>query len=123
MKDIIIGGLILIAALINFVPIIGVVSSAKLETLYGLTITSPDLEILMRHRALLFGMLGGFMAYAALSGQLQNWAIGAGLLSMVSFIALAYSVGDFSFHISKINKADIAGILCLAVAAVLKFLK
>lgn len=119
----IIGGLILIAALINFVPVVGVLSSAKLEALYGLTITNPDLEILMRHRALLFGMLGGFMAYAALSGQFQNLAIGAGLLSMVSFIALVHTVGDFSSYIGKINKADIVGILCLAAAAVLKFLK
>lgn len=116
MKDIVIAGLICVAGLINFIPIAGVISRARLEKLYGLSINDPNLEILMRHRAVMFGMLGGFMVYAAFHPVYHLWAIGAGLLSMTSFIALAYSVGGYTAHIQKIDKADIIGIVCLILA-------
>lgn len=119
MIDIFIKVLIGIAGVINFVPIVGVVSPRKLETLYGIDMSDPNLEILMRHRAVLFGLIGGFMIYAALTSTLLVWAIGAGLISMISFIILAKTAKARSSHIKKIVNADIIGILCLTVAAML----
>lgn len=121
MKDLAVTLLILIAGFINFVPVVGVVSRHKLEKLYGTGISDPNLEIFMRHRAVMFGMLGAFMIYAALSGGHRLWAIGAGLVSMTAFIALAFSVGGFNASISKINRADYFAIACLLIALGLLF--
>ena len=50
------------AGLINLAPAIGVLSAARIERLYGLSVSGqPDLEILLRHRAALFGLLGAAM--------------------------------------------------------------
>lgn len=122
MVDIFIKILVGMAGLINFVPIVGVLSRRKLEMLYGVDMSDPNLEILMRHRAVLFGLIGGFMIYAALTSTLLVWAIGAGLISMVSFIMLAKTAKARSSHIKKIVNADIIGILCLTVAVILMIL-
>ncbi len=111
--------LIAAAGIINFLPAIGLSSRAKLERLYGIQIENNNSEILMRHRAVMFGMIGGFMIYAALNGALQFWAVGAGMLSMTSFIVLALMTGQYTPHISKIIKADILGIICLLIAGAL----
>lgn len=117
MTDIIITVLILIAGLINFIPIVGAASKGSLERLYGIDIGDANTEILMRHRAVMFGLLGGFMIYAALAQTLQVWAIAGGLISMVTFIIFARAADGYTGHIHKIIKADIIGIICLLIAA------
>ena len=64
----------------------------------------------------MFGLLGGFMMYAAVSQTLQKWAIGGGLISMAAFIGLGLQTGAYTLHIKKIIKADIVGIICLLIA-------
>lgn len=116
MNENIISALILIAGVINFVPVIGIASKSKLEKLYGITIADDNTEILMRHRAVMFGLLGGFMIYAALSQTLQVWAISGGLISMITFIIFSRAASGYTNHIRKIVKADILGIICLLIA-------
>ncbi len=43
----------LVTGVINFIPLVGVLSKARLETLYGLSIESNELTILLKHRAVL----------------------------------------------------------------------
>ncbi len=50
--------LFLIAAFVNLAPVSGVLSADVLEGLYGITLEDPNLVILMRHRAVLFGIVG-----------------------------------------------------------------
>jgi len=61
----VITGLIVFAGVINFLPVMGVFSGARIESLYGVELSDPTLEVLLRHRAVLFGLLGGFMIVAA----------------------------------------------------------
>jgi hypothetical protein len=49
-----------VVGIIHQLPLTGVLSVSRLQVLYGVTITDPNLEILMRHRAVLFGILGAF---------------------------------------------------------------
>ena len=44
------------------VPITGFFGARQLSALYGIEVDSPDPEILMRHRAVRFGILGVFFA-------------------------------------------------------------
>ena len=51
-----ISAILLLVGLLNFYPVIGAAGAARLSALYGLPIEKPDMAILMRHRALLFGL-------------------------------------------------------------------
>ena len=110
----------LIAAAINLVPIVGVLSAERLTALYGLPFQEPNLEILMRHRAVLFGIVGVLLAVAAFRPALQNVAALAGFASMLSFVAIAWLVGDASPAVRRIALGDVVGSVALALALLLR---
>lgn len=110
--------MLLIAAVIHLLPLPGVLGSARLTALYGLPFDAPDLAILMRHRAVLFGLLGAFLAVAAFRPGLQAAALVAGLVSVLSFLFLAWSVGGYGAPIARVVAADLVALACLLVAAV-----
>ncbi|MEM7433351.1 MAG: phosphopantetheine adenylyltransferase [Pseudomonadota bacterium] len=109
---------LLIAGIINILPVTGVISAGQLETLYGLSFENNDLVILMRHRAILFGLLGAFMIYAAFRPTLQTLACIAGLISMLAFVVLAYASQPFGEALRKIVIADVIGSLLLLAALI-----
>lgn len=119
MTDNLIAALMLVVAAIHLVPITGVLSAARLVALYGVELNDPDLEILMRHRAVLFGILGAFFAYAAFTPTAQPLAFIAAALSLASFFYLASSVGDYGPPIRRIVIGDVVAAICLAGAIVL----
>lgn len=45
-----------IVAVIHLLPLAGVLGPQRLQSLYGLAFTEPELVILMQHRAVLFGL-------------------------------------------------------------------
>ncbi len=112
-------GLILVVAVIHLAPTIGFLGADRLVALYGIQINDPNLEILMRHRAVLFGMLGTFLAYAAFSPAVQPIAFAAALVSLGSFFFLAFSANEYSHAIRKIVIADVVAALALLGAIVL----
>lgn len=115
-----IGGLMFAVGVINFFPIVGVYSKETLTRLYGIEVAGPDLEILLRHRAVLFGLIGGLIFYSVWRPQWQWPVIVIGLASMVSFIALAFAVGGYGPGVDKIIAADVVGSLGLLVVIGLK---
>ncbi|MGB8222481.1 MAG: hypothetical protein WCF10_07830, partial [Polyangiales bacterium] len=82
-------GLMLVVAVIHLVPIRGFFGAAQLEALYGIEVRDPNLVILMRHRAVLFGILGSFFVYAAFVPAVQPIAFLAASVSIASFFILA----------------------------------
>jgi len=123
MKSHMISILIFLAGVINAAPIIGVLSRKKLEKAYGIVIQLSEIEILLRHRAILFGIIGGFMMLSAFYKPLQTSAIIMGFISMVSFIILAMSIGGFNRDIKSVIAFDIIGIGFLAIATALVLIK
>jgi hypothetical protein len=109
---------LVIAAVIHLLPLSGVIGVQRLELLYGTPIMDPNLEILMRHRAVLFGMLGMFLLFAAFRPQLQVPAFVLGSTSVLSFLWLAWSVGGYNAHIGRVFAADIVALVALVVGAV-----
>jgi len=112
-------GLMLVVALIHLLPISGFFGVERLTSLYDVDISGANMEILMRHRAILFGILGGFLAYAAFRPAMQPIAFLAAFISLSSFIYLTLSVSGFSEAIRKIIIADIVASVCLVGAIVL----
>lgn len=114
----IVAGLLLLVGVIHLLPVAGVLGVERLSVLYGVSINEPNLEILMRHRAVLFGLLGVFLVYAAFKPAVQPLAFIAGFVSVISFIAIAWSVGGYNDSIRKVFLVDVVAIIGLAVASV-----
>ena len=114
-----IAGLLVLVGIIHLLPVSGVLGSERLSALYGVSLRDPNLLILMRHRAVLFGLLGLFMVYAAFRPSLQPLAFLAGFLSVASFMVIAWSVGGYNESIRKVVIADVVAIVALGIAGVL----
>ena len=112
-------GLLVLVGIIHLLPVSGVLGSERLTALYGVSLSDPNLLILMRHRAGLFGLLGLFMVYAAFRPSLQPLAFLAGFLSVASFMVIAWSVGGYNESIRKVVIADVVAIVALGIAGVL----
>ncbi len=110
---------LIIVGLIHIMPAIGVIGPAKLTSLYGLDFNEPNLAILMRHRAVLFGLLGSFILIAAFKPKFQLIAIIGAYISVFSFLVLAWTSPFYNLAINKIVIADIVALICLVIATVL----
>lgn len=102
-------------ALIHAPPLLGVLGSSRLASLYGIAIDEPNLEILMRHRAVLFGLLAAFLAWAALRPELHRLALIAATVSIGSFVALATIVGGANRALTTVFLVDLVALGLLAV--------
>ena len=112
--------LILGAGVVNLLPAIGAFSAGRLQSLYGVVIEDPNLAILMRHRAVLFAIVGALLVASAFHPALRHVAFTAGFVSMGSFVALALLIGDFNPALRRIVWVDVIASLGLVVAAVLE---
>jgi len=111
--------LILLVGLANLLPGVGVVSAPRVQVLYGVALEDPNLVILMRHRAVLFGVVGGLLVASAFHAPLRLVGLIVGLTSMVSFILIAWLVGNYSAELRRVVRVDVLASLALVGAAIL----
>ena len=109
---------IFVAAIINLLPVVGVFGNSWLKSLYGFDVSGADLEILLRHRAVLFGIVGVFLLAGVVWPNVRTSAILVAAASMASFIVVALIVGEYSSAITKIVLADVIGLAALLPAFV-----
>jgi hypothetical protein len=107
----IVPAMLVLVALIHLLPLAGVLGVAKLEGAYGVQIEGPDLAVLMRHRALMFGLLGGFMLVAIFVRALQPWALGIALLAAGAFVLLAWTTPGHNGNLAKVALVDVAAVV------------
>jgi hypothetical protein len=112
-----ISAMLIAVAIIHLLPLSGALGSERLSALYGIRFDEPNLAILMRHRAVLFGLLGVFLVYAAFRPSFQLAALVAGFVSVMSFLFLAWSVGGYNAQVGRVFIADIVALICLIVGA------
>ena len=108
--------LLITAGIIHLLPLPGVLGVSQLSRLYGVVIDDPNVALLMRHRAVLFGLLGTLMVAAAFRTQLRAVAYAAGLANAIAFVAMAWSVSNYNASIGRVVVADIVAIGCLLLA-------
>ena len=99
--------MLVIAGIIHLLPLTGVLGADRLAALYGIAFDEPNLAILMRHRAVLFGLLGGFLILAAFRPALQALAPAGGLVSAASFLWLAWTAGGYNAQVGRVFAATI----------------
>jgi hypothetical protein len=105
----------LIGAL-NAAPVIGVAGRDALERLYGVSALDHDLTLLMRHRAAMLGLLGAVMILAAFRPALRGLAGAAGLISMGTFLLLAWPFALHSAPLQRVAWLDVGALLALGLA-------
>ena len=113
-----VSAMLVVVGVIHLLPLSGVLGSERLAALYGLQFNEPNLEILMRHRAVLFGLLGAFMVFAAFKPAYQTVAFIGGFISVLSFFYLAWSVGGYNAQVGRVVIADAVALVCLVVGGV-----
>lgn len=111
--------LILGVALINLAPVIGVLSAERLGSLYGIGFDGANLQILMRHRAVLLGIVGALLVMAAFQPSIRPVVFVAAWISMLSFVVIVALVGDANAELRRVAAIDGAASLALLGAAVL----
>jgi hypothetical protein len=111
--------LILLAGLLNLLPVSGVLSSSRLRTLYGVALEDPNVVILMRHRAVLFGVVGGLLVVSAFHAPLRPAGYAAGFISMLSFVVIARLVGRYNPELRRVVVVDVVASAALASSLLL----
>ncbi len=106
----------LLAGLVHLVPSLGALSAARLTQLYGVTIEGPELLLLMRHRAVLFGLLGALLIAAAFMPELRRPVGAAGLVSMLAFVLLFATSPAEAAALRRVMWIDVAVSAVLAPA-------
>jgi hypothetical protein len=110
---------LLLVACVHLPPLVGVLGVPRLEALYGIDVAGPELEILMRHRAVLFGLLGGYQLFAVFRPAHRTAAFVAGFVSLAAFLALAWSVGGYGSTLARVVMIDVValGVCAIGLAA------
>lgn len=112
-EAVVVAGLAL-AALVHLAPLPGVLGAAMLERLYGLRIDDPSLLLLLRHRALLFGLLGAALAGAIVRRAWRVPVLLGGGLSAGAFLLLAPA--GLAPALQRVVWADAVAVAALAAA-------
>jgi hypothetical protein len=110
---------LVVVGLINALPVTGALGREALATLYGLSIDEPNLLVLMRHRAVLLGLVGGYLIVAAFRPALRPSAFVLGFASMLSFIVLAFGSVGIGAAVQRVALVDVVACVLLAGAVVL----
>ncbi len=114
--------LFLVVVVIHLLPMLGGARQQSLAALYGLDVTDPNLAILLRHRAVLFGLLGAVARSRRSYRPGRNAALIAAGISTVSFLLIVLTTGGYNAALTRVVTADIVAIVCLVLAALLRVL-
>ncbi len=115
--DVVVGLLLAIAAIIHLLPVVGVFGKSWVERLYGIGFEGPDLAILLRHRAVLFGLLGLLLAAAIWDENLRPAALIGGLVSDLAFLLVAGTHRGMNAAMRRVVVMDVISVVALISAA------
>lgn len=104
---------LVLAGLIHLLPLAGALGAERLHALYGVTIDDAVMLLLMRHRAILFGLLGAFCLAAAFVPRLQFGALLLATGSVLSFVILACTGAHAHGPIGRVVAVDLAALAVL----------
>lgn len=113
--------ILFIVGVINLLPAIVFFAPSQAARLYGTTFDGGSLNILMRHRAVLLGLIGAALIFAALKPAAKIPAIAFALTSKVAFIFLVLTAASFTAQIRQVALIDAAAIVLLIAVLIIHF--
>ncbi|MBP6003794.1 MAG: hypothetical protein KA746_10205 [Pyrinomonadaceae bacterium] len=115
----IVTGLMLLVGVLNLAPAIVFFAPERSLSLYAIDISEPNLGIVMRHRAILLGLLGAALIYGAFRKEFLVPVIIAALIGKAAFLFLVYSSSGANAEIGRVALFDIGAVAVLIVAIAL----
>lgn len=113
-----------VAGVINLLPSLLAFLPEKIAKSYGIEIPNANYELLLRHRATLFGIIGGLMIYSALVKKHYELSTIAGLVSMISFIIIYFIIGkDINQELKKVMMIDVVATVILCIGFIIFILR
>ncbi|KXO91174.1 hypothetical protein [Tsukamurella pseudospumae] len=103
--------------LAHLLPSVAVLSRERVESTYGVAVPDAGTELLLRHRATFFGLLGAALLAGAADTRYRRPALAAGTVSVGSFLALAGSIGAPSPELRRVQRIDVVLLTALGVVA------
>jgi hypothetical protein len=116
--DVVVAVCLVVVAVVHLLPVVGVAGPRQLDDLYGIGSVSGDVEVLLRHRAVLLGLVGLILLAAVWARSLRLTATAVGIASTASFIVVAMLDGTSTHEIRRVVVVDVAALGLLAVVAV-----
>ncbi len=111
---------ILIAVgLLHLYPAIGMFGPEHLGQIYDIVSDDADTLLLLRHRAVLFAMLGLTLIAGGIRVRWRWPALVAGLVSTLSFVLLAFPLDDNSAAVTRVFWSDVVSSAALILAGVI----
>jgi hypothetical protein len=104
-----------VATVVHLLPLWGVLSNANVEQLYGVAVEGNDLQLLMRHRAAMFGLLGAFTLVALFRPALRTPALALAFASLAAFLLLAWQIGPQGAAVARVVRIDVFAALAVGV--------
>lgn len=118
MSDWLTRSLFAIPGIIHLLPLGGALGQSQLKVLYNVNLEDPNIRILLQHRAVLFGIVGGVLVRAAIWENDQDLSLKIGLASAVPFLAIAGGESRYNECLARVVAADRVAVTCLLGAAV-----
>lgn len=116
------GGCIALVGVIHLLPGMGVFGVDRLAALYGIHAAEANLQVLMRHRAVLFALLGAFMVASAFYAHWRLPAYGFAFLSVLSFLWLVWVVGGVNAQLGRVVWMDWVALVLLMLGVCMEMI-
>lgn len=119
MKGRIVSILLFLVGLLNLTPAVVFFAPSRSLSLYGVELPADDIGIMVRHRAVLLGLLGAAMIYAAFRKQVVVPVVTAALVGKAAFLYLIWTASRHTAEMERVAMFDIAAVVVLIAALVL----
>ena len=110
--------ILLITGMVHILPFSFLFFTEQLQKNYGVDMSDANLQLLLRHRAVFFGLIGFGLILSAIKKSYYGWASTIGLISMVSFIVLFYQIEGVNQRLRSVMLIDVYVSIALLLSAV-----
>ncbi|MGW6447507.1 hypothetical protein [Lentzea sp. NPDC055074] len=111
--------LLVVAGLVNVAPGAGALAPESMRQAYGVEITGADLEVVLRHRAILLALVGVLAVVSAFRPALRPAAVTGNTISMGAFLLLVLTTPEVNQQVVRVAQVDAVALLVLAAGTVL----
>lgn len=111
--------LLVVVGTVHVLPGVVAVAPARAATAYGADVPNRDLELLLRHRAVLLALVGIGLIVGAFVPSIRVAMIATGILSTGSFLVLVATIGagELNARTLRVARIDVGALAALVLTA------